>query len=405
MYKIYKFFEAKYGYNSKTEFINSLFCVLFNPIKFLTFTFSYLINIIKGKKIIIITFSIPQHADAIQNIPNLLAQSNAKVYIFLEWDTKLNPKYELKSKLPVYKDCWRFLSFTYAHCIITSINVKQIYFPNKAKRIHYFHSIASLNAYSKGAFYSFDTFITIGPHLNTELKQYFKNEKIKKQRIIIPGGYPKIDFMNKKVKSVSTNLVNKKRTPTIIYCPTLYSNNVKLKQVSSVKDFGFQIIENLLDNGFNVIFRPHPYNIKNNDISETIKKIDNSFSENKNFKFDYSSSYYESYIESDLMLSDISGTAFTYFFGYNRPVIFYDMGIEEIGVHYTKRNLVGELVSNVYDINKKITLLLNDKQFVSNKLEKAKEELIYNFGTSEAIISKEIIAMLDGNINDNWEVI
>ena len=391
MYKIYKFFEAKYGYNSKTEFINALFCVVLNPIKFLTFTFSYLINIFKGKKIIIITFSIPQHADAIQNIPNLLAQSNAKVYIFLEW--------------PVYKDCWRFLSFTYAHCIITSVNVKQIYFPNKAKRIHYFHSIASLNAYSKGAFYSFDTFITIGPHLNTELKQYFKNEKINKQRIIIPGGYPKIDFMNKKVKSVSTNLIDKKDTQTIIYCPTLYSNNVKLKQVSSVKDFGFQIIENLIDNGFNVIFRPHPYNIKNNDISETIKKIDNSFSENKNFKFDYSSSYYESYIQSDLMISDISGTAFTYFFGYNRPVIFFDMGVEEIGVHYTKRYLVGELVSNVSKINEKITLLLKDKKYVLNKLEKAKEELIFNFGKSEKIITNEIKSLLNGEIKDTWEVI
>ena len=61
---------------------------------------------------------------------------------------------------------------------------------------------------------------------------------------------------------------------------------------------------------------------KKGDIT-IVKKITNKYQEFKNFKLDISSSYLESYAKSNVLITDFSGTAYTYAFSKNSPVIFF----------------------------------------------------------------------------------
>ena len=47
------------------------------------------------------------------------------------------------------------------------------------------------------------------------------------------------------------------------------------------------------------------------------------YKDNENFEFDLSTSYIKSYKKSKMLITDFSGTAYTYAFSNEKPVIFY----------------------------------------------------------------------------------
>ena len=79
------------------------------------------------------------------------------------------------------------------------------------------------------------------------------------------------------------------------------------------------LISGLIKKGHNITYRPHPSNIKEIRVLKIVKKFEND----KNFKFDTSSNYFSSYLSSSFMITDISGTAYTYAFFTKNPVFFH----------------------------------------------------------------------------------
>ena len=79
------------------------------------------------------------------------------------------------------------------------------------------------------------------------------------------------------------------------------------------------LITSLIKKNYRVIYRPHPSNVKEKKVLTLVKKFENI----KNFKFDTSSNYFKTYSSSNIMITDISGTAYTYAFFTKNPVFFY----------------------------------------------------------------------------------
>ena len=52
-----------------------------------------------------------------------------------------------------------------------------------------------------------------------------------------------------------------------------------------------------------------------------VREINNKFIDNTSFKLDDSNNYINTYKESDIMIMDLSGTAYTYAFLTYKPVI------------------------------------------------------------------------------------
>jgi len=125
-----------------------------------------------------------------------------------------------------------------------------------------------------------------------------------------------------------------------------------------------------------IIFRPYPAN----RTLDKILQIKNRFKNCNQFIFDESDDYFNAYVSSKCLITDISGTAYTYAFFTKRPVIFYTK-YEKIlnkyqfnNLNYFKdRNKIGFLSSsnkNTLRLVLNIDKVYNTKKKSINKLEK-----------------------------------
>ena len=198
---------------------------------------------------------------------------------------------------------------------------------------------------------------------------------------LMETGYLKLDYLRKKIK------LDRKIDNSIVIAPTDYRHVEKL----SIYDDLENLIKNILSNTkFEIFFRPHPSN------RNTLKilNIVNSFKNNSNFKLDENEDYFEVYSKSVCLITDISGTAYTYAFLTNKPVIFFSKNeklINELGhgklSYFEDRNKIGaiiknsneifEIINNIESLEKKIKIsnnsLLKEINYLGNSKNRIKE--------------------------------
>ena len=112
---------------------------------------------------------------------------------------------------------------------------------------------------------------------------------------------------------------------------------------------------------YKVVYRPHPSNAK----EMKILNIEKKFKNNPYFELDISNNYFQVYTKSSFLITDLSGTAYTYALLTDNPVIFFSRNENYINkTNYKKLN---------YFINrKKIGIIIHrTKQLKSaiNKIE------------------------------------
>ena len=90
--------------------------------------------------------------------------------------------------------------------------------------------------------------------------------------------------------------------------------------LSDLKKIIFTLIN---ENKYKVIYRPHPLDLTPKGKKEIVDEIIEQFIMFKNFKEDTSVSYFNSYSQSTILISDISSIAYTYAFATEKPVIFF----------------------------------------------------------------------------------
>ncbi len=139
---------------------------------------------------------------------------------------------------------------------------------------------------------------------------------------------------------------------------------------------------------------------KKGDIN-VVNKIKNKYQKFNNFKLDISSSYLESYSESDVLITDFSGTAYTYAFSKNSPVIFFSKYANNKLKNYFKklyyfrdRNKVGYIVNNFSKLEKKLNIIKKNKNIFLGRIKKLKEKRIQYCGNSLEETKKSIVKLL-----------
>jgi hypothetical protein len=204
------------------------------------------------------------------------------------------------------------------------------------------------------------------------------NNKIPK---LMETGYLKLDYLKKKIK------LDRKIDNCIVIAPTIHLHIEKLTIYDDLEN----LIKNILSNTkFEIFFRPHPGN------RNTLKilNIVNSFKNNSNFRIDKNEDYFEVYSKSLCLITDISGTAYTYAFLTNKPVIFFSKNeklINELGYsklsYFEDRNKIGaiiknsseiiEIINNIKSLEKKIKIsnssLLKEINYLGNSKNRIRE--------------------------------
>lgn len=183
-----------------------------------------------------------------------------------------------------------------------------------------------------------------------------KNSKVK----VVVYRYLKLDYLKKKINSKKINSIK-----NILIAPTNYKSFPNLTMQNQIS----KIIKILLKKNFFVIYRPHPSNL--ND--QKVQKVNNRFRSYKKFKFDKSNNYLRSFNNSDLMITDLSGTAYTFLLLTSKSVIFYSKNDEYLNRTYYRnlgffqnRDTIGYKVNNI----DKVLKIINQKSLYSKKIKK-----------------------------------
>jgi hypothetical protein len=280
--------------------------------------------------------------------------------------------------------------------IFLSLNVCEK-FPLKSKRIYIHHDISTAplvdikneeQLYKRLIQYNY-IFIP-----SKKSQTMFKNlfDKYKKKNSEIPkifcAGYFKLDYLIKKFSK------NKNLKKQIVIAGSDFRHIKKLSILNNLN----KVIKILLTKTkYRIVFRPYPTNRN----SKQIKNIEKEFANENKFVLDVSDDYYNVYSNSFCMITDISGTAFTYAFMTNRPVIFYsenekalsELGLSKFG-YFKDRKKVGYIAKDIKDLIKNI----NNIQNGYNKIKKTNRKLIKQFsylGKSKKRIKKLIDGILD----------
>jgi len=256
---------------------------------------------------------------------------------------------------------------------------------SKIYPVHYvyiFHSLCSTHyIYRKTAFDNFDTIFCTGNYQIIEIQEREKKSNLAKKKLV-KHGYGKLDILINEVQStnVRNNASNNK---VVLIAPTWGPNGL-------IETKGQEIVHILLDSGFNVILRPHPMTIKKSN--NIIQKIEKEFKDNLNFKLETDIRNTESWFLCDCMISDLSGAAIEYSFTFEKPILYIvtpekivqKKQIDLVSLEEKIRPQIGEVISlsQLSLLPSKINQLLLSQNKFKEKIQKIREETVFNIGNS-----------------------
>jgi len=258
---------------------------------------------------------------------------------------------------------------------------------SKIYPVHYvyiFHSLCSTHyIYRKTAFDNFDTIFCTGNYQIIEIQEREKKSNLAKKKLV-KHGYGRLDTLINEVQSTNVRK-NASNNKVVLIAPTWGPNGL-------IETKGQEIVHILLDSGFNVILRPHPMTIKKSN--KIIQKIEKEFKDNLNFKLETDIRNTESLFLCDCMISDWSGVAIEYAFVFEKPIFYIDTPQKinnpehhQIGLVPLEEKIrlqIGEVLSlsQLSLMPSKINQLLQSQNKFKEKIQKIKEETVFNVGNS-----------------------
>ena len=267
---------------------------------------------------------------------------------------------------------------------------------SKVYPVHYVYIFHSLNstqrAYKKTAFDNFDTIFCIGNYQIIEIQTRERKFNLGEKKLI-KHGYGRLDTLINEV--LNTNIrKNASDKKVVLIAPSWGDYGL-------IETKGQEIVSTLLDSGFDVILRPHPVTLKKSN--KIIQKIEKEFKDNLNFKLETDIRSTESWFLCDCMISDLSGAAIEYAFAFEKPVLYVvtpekivqENEIGLVPLEEKIRSEIGEIVSlsQLSLIPSKINQFLLSQNKFKEKIQKLREETIFNIGNSGEQGAKHLLEL------------
>ena len=267
--------------------------------------------------------------------------------------------------------------------------------------VHYIYTFHSMNSthmeFQKDAFDEFDSIFCVGPYQVQELRATEQLYNLKRKNLV-ECGYGLLDKLLK-LKSTFPEKKNllKNNKKNILIAPSWGKQNL-------LESIGIELVKTLLDAGYYVTVRPHPMTSKKSP--KTIKQIKERFEKNPDFLLDTNTSSFEQLFSSYALITDWSGIGYEYAFVCERPVIYIDVPKKSHNKEYEKiglvpfeisiRDKIGEVVSvqNMETIPERIEFLYSHNNNFENRIQKIRNDAIFNIGESGKITASEIIRII-----------
>ena len=227
-------------------------------------------------------------------------------------------------------------------------------------------------------------------YFQEKIQKYARYKKYLKTRITNTG-YLKLDHVSRLLKNRKSNESH------ILVAPTGSNHHKNINLTSNLLD----MIYFLLKKKYKIIYRPHPIDLTKKGNNQLVKNIIEKFKEYSNFETDLSSSYLTSYLKSKVLITDFSGTAYTYSFSTNKPVIFFSKdnygklfnSLKKLN-YFQDRKEIGYIVNSLQNLNIKLNKLKKNKTLFKSKIKRLRSKRIQYFKNSLRVTKKEIEKLL-----------
>ena len=158
---------------------------------------------------------------------------------------------------------------------------------------------------------------------------------------------------------------------------------------------------------FKVILRPHPLNLQRADeYFHVVESLVEKFSKHSSFELDDGKDYSKSYSESSMMISDISGTAYTYAFAYCKPVLFFKpkkTSIFNQGLLFEQRDGLGEEFESESELEKIASEMYLNHHYYESRIADVRSNFIFNVGSAADYFSDNLEHIITGRKNNEWK--
>ena len=360
------------AYNYNYIKLLMIFSIIFNL--FITIKINLLIVFLKFKKKKIIFFYHPRKNLTLMHtyyIEYIFRNYSKEYYIIYghEAESKINKNYIYIKQ--------GYLRFLFLIDVFVSNNICDK-FPNNCQKIYIHHNLyddpwvprnMEKEMCQRLLKYNF-IFVGTGDSV-TRVNDMFVRYKFNFRPIIKEVGYAKLDYLLNHSKE------NQKKKDSILIAPTGIDGFPELSIIAKIE----KIIDNLLvETNFLIILRPHPRDRTNKKYLYLKEKYNN----NDRFSFDISENYFHTYSRSKLMITDMSGTAYTFAFLILSPVIFLSTNEKKIGENeytnysfYLDRNKIGKVIFDEKEILNTVRLIFKDYPLYEKNIFKIRSRMKY----------------------------
>ena len=261
---------------------------------------------------------------------------------------------------------------------------------NVGHYVHLIHAPTDALVYKKFAFDYFDSVMCSGQH-QIESIRALEQKRDLPAKILYETGLTYYDVMYRDREKY----LQKEEKNTVLVAPTWGSNGMLTK-------FGIAPVKALLEADYHVILRPHPQMYVSQ--KELMDELEKELSIYSNLEIDRKPSGEDSMGRSDVMISDISGIIFDFYFIYEKPVIVIEDVIEKGGLEAEDVNneiwesTILDKVATLVNHNNINTLpsvvdQLIDKD-ITQDIEQLRDQSLFNFPYAGSVAADQILEII-----------
>lgn len=287
---------------------------------------------------------------------------------------------------------------------LDNYHYKRSYVKKDIEYVYVFHYPLSTHmVLHTGALNHYDTIFCVGEFQFDEIRRTEEVYHLNAKKLI-KCGYGQLEKLHQQYLETTFET---RSTPKVLIAPSWQQDNI----LDSCLD---QLLEQLLGKGYHVVVRPHPEYVKRYGpkMEAIVQRYASYQGDDLEFELDFTSN--QSIFDSDVVISDWSGTAYEFSFVTQKPCVFIDTPPKINNPEYTKigieplefslRNQMGIRVDpqHMENLAERIRALLEDED-QRETIRNIRDRYIANFGHSGEIGARYLIETIQAHIQKQKE--
>lgn len=279
---------------------------------------------------------------------------------------------------------------------LENYHIKRSYIRKDVEYVYMFHYPLSTHmVLHTGALDHYDTILCIGEFQFAEIRKQEELNHLPAKKLIACG-YGQIEKLRESYAALEKTV---RKRPKVLIAPSWQQDNI----LDSCID---PMIDELMGKGFEIVIRPHPEYVKRYGprMDAIVKRYQEKVGDELQFELDFTSNL--SIFDSDIVISDWSGTAYEFAFVTLKPTVFVDTPPKINNPDYVKlgiepqelalRNQVGIRVrpDDLSGMAQRIWALIDEKDAYADKIQEIRDRLIANPGESGKVSAQYLLDSL-----------